>query len=378
MNFPMAFWIITGLLTAIAMGFVCYPLLRKSVSSRTEVDSEQTLYKARLSEIDKDVELGRLDETSAQAARTDEARRLIKATENTRPLKVSSTNKVLVIIAALFLPLSSLPFYLSVGSPHEALPTSVADNSDNEPSIQELLAVAEKRLASNPDDTNGWKVIAPVYMRMGRFDDAMNAYENVLRVEGDSPEFLLKLADAHIEKNQGQVNAKAQQLVSRILELDKENAAAIFYTGIIALQSDNPDETMRIWQAMLDKAKGDEEWIPVIESRIAELKTLENTAVPLPALDEETLEAAQDMSSEDRLEMIGQMVSNLSEKLQEDPDDKQGWQRLITSYMVLDKKEDAQIALANAQKHFSDDSAFMQTLENIIINNSTTLNGENQ
>lgn len=374
----MVFWIITALLTAIAMGFVCYPLLLRNVSSRSEADSEQTLYKARLSEIDKDVELGRLDEISAQAARADEARRLIKSTENTRPLKVSSTNKVLVILAALFLPLSSLPFYLSVGSPQEALPTSAAENTDNEPSIEELVAVAEKRLASNPDDTNGWKVIAPVYMRMGRFDDAINAYENVLRVEGESPEFLLKLADAHIEKNQGQVNETAQQLVSRILELDKENAAARFYTGIIALQSDKPDETMRIWQAMLDEAQGDEEWVPIIQGRIAELKSLENTQVPLPALDEETLEAAQDMSTEDRLEMIGQMVSNLSERLQENPNNKQGWQRLITSYMVLNRKEDAQIALANAQKHFSDDSTYMQTLENIINSKTTTLNGENQ
>lgn len=374
----MVFWIITALLTAIAMGFICYPLLRRNVSSRSEADSEQTLYKARLAEITKDVELGRLDEISAQAARADEARRLIKSTENTQPLKVSSTNKVLVIIAALFLPLSSLPFYLSVGSPQEALPTSVVENADNEPSIEELVAVAEKRLATNPDDTNGWKVIAPVYMRMGRFDDAINAYENVLRVEGDSAEFLLKLADAHIEKNQGQVNETAQQLVSRILEVDKENAAAKFYTGIIALQSNKPDETMRIWQTMLDEAKGDEEWVSIIQGRIAELKSLENTQVPLPALNEETLEAAQDMSSEDRLEMIGQMVSNLSERLQENPDNKQGWQRLITSYMVLNRKEDAQIAFADAKKLFSDDRAFMQTLEKIISSKRTNLNGENQ
>ena len=374
----MIFWILTALLSVIAMGFVCFPLIRKNVSSRSEQDSEQMLYKARLSEINKDLELGRLDEVSAEAARTEEARRLIKSTENTQLLNVSSTNKILVFIAALFLPLFSLPFYLSVGSPQDAIPPAVAENTNDELSIEELLAVAEKRLASNPDDSNGWKVVAPVYVRMGRFDDAIKAYENVLRVEGDSPEFLLKLADAHIEKNQGEVKETAQQLVSRILELDKENAAARFYTGIIALQNDKPEETLRIWQTMLNGAKGDEEWVPVIQSRIAELKTLENTAIPLPVLDDETLEAAQEMSAEDRLEMIGQMVLNLSEKLQENPKDKQGWQRLVRSYMVLGRKEDAKTALANAQKYHSKDITFMQTLENITSQNATSLNGENQ
>lgn len=373
----MTFWILTALLSAIAMGFVCYPLLSRNVSVRSETDSEQTLYKARLLEIDKDFELGRLDEASAEAARTEEARRLIKSTENTKPLNVSSTNKILVVVAALFLPLFSLPFYLSVGSPQEAMPPVVAENVNGEPSIEELLAVAEKRLSTNPDDSNGWKVVAPVYMRMGRFDDAINAYENVLRVEGDSPEFLLKLADAHIEKNQGQVNDKAQNLVSRVLAIDEENAIAKFYTGIIALQSDKPDETLLIWQAMLDEAKGDEEWVPIIQGRIAELKSLENTPL-LPAVDEATLEAAEGMSAEDRLEMIGQMVSNLSEKLQENPNDKQGWQRLIRSYMVLNRKEDAQTALVNARKQFADDTSFIQVLENIVSNNFKPSNGENQ
>lgn len=373
----MTFWILITSLSAAAMGFVCYPLLSRNVSARSETDSEQTLYKARLSEIEKDLELGKLDEASAQAAKAEEARRLIKSSENTKPLNVSSTNKVLVIVAALSLPLFSLPFYLSIGSPQIAIPSRVVENTNTEPSIDDLLVVAEKRLETNPDDSNGWKVVAPVYMRMGRFDDAINAYENVLRVEGDSSEFLLKLADAHIEKNQGQVNATAQGLVSRVLAIDKENAIAKFYTGIIALQSDKPDETMRIWQGMLDAANGDEEWVPIIQSRIAELKSLEQTRSP-SALDDTTLEAVENMNSEDRLEMIDQMVSNLSEKLQENPYDKQGWQRLIRSYIVLNRKEDAQKAFENASRQFSDDKPFLEALENMMTKNSATSNGESQ
>jgi len=373
----MTFWILIILVSAVAMGFVCYPLLGRNVSARSESDSEHTLYKARLSEIEKDLELSRLDEVAAQAARAEEARRLIKSSENAIALNQNTSNKILVVVAALSLPLFSLPFYLSVGSPQSAMAPTIAENAGTQPSMEDLLKVAERRLVTNPDDTNGWKVVAPVYMRMGRFDDAIKAYKNVLRVEGDSPEFLLKLADVHIEQNQGQVNNTAQNLVSRVLAIDKENAIAKFYTGIIALQSDKPKETMRIWQRMLDEANGDEEWVPIIQGRIAELKSLEQTPV-LPALDEATLEAAEDMSPEDRLEMIGQMISNLSEKLQENPNDKQGWQRLIRSYIVLDRREDAQTALENASKQFPDDKLFLEALESIMNKNSVPLNGESQ
>lgn len=373
----MIFWILTILLSVVAMGFVCYPLFSKNVSKRSETDSEQTLYKARISEIEKDLELGRLDEVSAQAAIAEEARRLIKSSENTQLLVMRSTNKLLVVVAALSLPLFSMPFYLSVGSPQEAIPQNVVKNTNSEPSIEDLLAVAEKRLASNPDDTNGWKVVAPVYMRMGRFEDAIKAYENVLRVEGNDPEFLLKLADAHIEQNQGQVNTIAQNLVSSVLSIDKENAIAKFYTGIIALQNDQPEEAKRIWQGMLDGANGNEEWFPIIQGRIVELKGLDQSS-SLPALDVATLEAAEGMSTQDRFEMIGQMVSNLSEKLQENPNDKQGWQRLIQSYMVLDRTEDAQIAFENASKQFSDDKPFLEALEKIINSTSESTSGASQ
>lgn len=371
----MVFWILITFLSVVAMGFVCYPLLRNNVIVRSEVDSEQTLYKARLLEIDKDLELGRLDETSAKAARAEEARRLIKSSEKTRSLNVSPTNKLLVIVAALSLPIFALPFYLSIGSPKEALPSGVVAETNSEPSIEDLLTVAEKRLASNPDDTNGWKVVAPVYMRMGRFNDAINAYENVLRVEGDSAEFLLKLADVHIEQNQGQFTDTAQDLVSRVLEIDTENAVAKFYTGIIALQNDKPDETRQIWQAMLDTANGDEDWVPIIQRRIAELNSLEQTP-SRPTLDEATIEAAKNMSAEDRVEMIGQMVESLSDRLQENPNDKQGWQRLVQSYIVLNRNEEAQEAFENASRQFSGDEIFIEALRKIITTGNSSSNGE--
>jgi len=348
-----------------AMVLTCWPILRSSVSSRSEIESEQTLYNARILEIEKDLELGRLDEISAEAAKAEEARRLIKASENSKTLIASSKNRLLIIIAVISLPALSLPIYYDLGTPEIVNPPQVTQSPSDQPSMEELLQIAEKRLAENPDDVNGWKAVAPVYVRLGRFKDAESAYKNILRVEGRSPEFLLRLADVYIEEKRGQVDERARFLIDEILSIDKHNATALFYTGIIALQDNNEDETLRIWQGMVDEAKGDEEWLPVITSRIEELKTLQSRS-QLPALDNETLKAAEEMSAEDRAEMVSQMVANLAERLEANPDDKAGWERLIRAYMILQRRDDALVAVGKASQHFAEDSEFVSSLRKMV------------
>ncbi len=362
----MTFWILTLILSLLAMGFVCFPLMRSNVSIRTELESEHTLYQARLLEIEKDLELGRLDEVSAQAAKSEEARKLIKSSEVEAHSTVSHKNRALVILAALSLPIFSLPYYYSTGS-HQVVNSTVVQVDDGDQlSIEDLLKVAEKRLQSNPDDVDGWKVVVPVYMRMKRYQDAENAYQNILRVEGRSAEYLLKLADVYIEQEQGQINDKAKSLITEVLSVDKENAIAKFYTGIIELQNDNLEGTRQIWQTMIDGAKGDEEWLPVIKGRLAELGTLEKPEVSEPDFNQETANAIQEMNPEDRLEAIGQMVANLADKLEANPNNKAGWQRLIRSYLTLGRNDEAKTAGETAAKQFPEDEAFLASIQNML------------
>lgn len=351
-----------------AMAFICWPMLRMASPSRTELDSEQTLYSARISEIEKDLEIGRLDAVSAEAAKAEEARRLIKSSENSQVLVVTKLNKPLLIVSAVFLPALSLPLYFDLGTPQVASTSAVASvqpSQQTQPTMQELLAIAEKRLVENPDDINGWKAVGPVYLRMGRFKDAETAFKNIMRVEGRSPEFMIKLADVYIEEKQGQVDDRAKSLINEVLSVDPENSNAKFYSGIVALQNDNEDETLRIWQGMLDNAKGDEEWLPVIRARVQELKTLQSApAIPVP--DANALAAAEEMSVEERNDMVEQMVAGLADRLEQSPDDKQGWERLIRAYIVLNRKEDALAALGRASEQFADDQDYISALQTLI------------
>ncbi len=367
----MMFWFLLVLMVIAAMGLVCLPMLRPIVSSRGELESEQTLYQARILEIEKDLELGRLDSVSAEAAKAEEARRLIKASEKDNSKLATSANNKFIMLAAIFLPLFSIPVYYGTGTPNVDVAKQVIQQTATQSSITDLLEVAEKRLSQTPDDTDGWKAIAPVYVRLGRFNDAENAYQNILRVEGRTPEFIIKLADVYIEEKQGQIDERAKALINEVLAGDKNHPIARFYSGIVELQKGNQAETLRIWQDMVDTANGDENWLPIIKGRIAELQNPAETPV-VPPLDEETLKAAQSLSPEERSAMIAQMVLNLSQKLDEQPDNKEGWERLIRSYIMLEKPDNARDAFIKASDQFKNDQTFVSFLEDILLSNNIT------
>ncbi|TIM62011.1 MAG: c-type cytochrome biogenesis protein CcmI, partial [Mesorhizobium sp.] len=80
--------------------------------------------------------------------------------------------------AVLAVPLVSWGLYSQLGSPDlpsqplsERLAKNPADSS-----VDELVARAEAHLAANPSDGRGWDVLAPIYLRMQRFSDAVTAY----------------------------------------------------------------------------------------------------------------------------------------------------------------------------------------------------------
>lgn len=367
-----------------AMAMICLPLLKSRVSYKGELESEQALYKARLSEIDKDLELGRIDEESAQAVKSEEARKLLKVSGDSTTHEASSGNKLILMIAALSLPVISIPFYYTTGTPEVIVPSTNASSENTPPTMAELLQIAERRLESSPDDLNGWKAVAPVYLRMGRFEDSENAYQNIIRLEGKTPEFLLKLADVYIEEKQGQVDERAKALIDEVLSMDEQNPVARYYSGIVSLQAGKEDETKRIWQEMIAGASGDEEWLPVIKSRLQELESLNSTPevttpeVATPEVKEDNAANEEEQDTQDaQNEMIGQMVESLERKLSEDPQNKEGWEMLVRSYMVLNRPEDATKAIKSALAAFPDDENFEQRLNSFLDANNQS-NGESQ
>src|SRR5438270_768705 len=108
----------------------------------------------------------------------------------------------------------------------------------------------EAYLQSNPRDARGWELLAPVYLRLGRFDDAVAARRKALEILGSSPARLGDLGEAIIMASRGVVTPEAKTLFERANAADPEDVMAQYYLGLSAKQEGRRDEALKRWTAL--------------------------------------------------------------------------------------------------------------------------------
>ncbi|MDJ0614905.1 MAG: c-type cytochrome biogenesis protein CcmI [Rhizobiaceae bacterium] len=354
----MVFWIaITSILTLTVFA-VWRSWVAKLGGAVTAEESDLAIYQSRLNEIERDLAAGRLDGEMAEAAKAEEARKLLKTQNESLSSHVAPTTPSgwWMTLGLFSIPLISVLLYLSLGTP----PSELARFEQPEvagQSMGQLIAAAERRLENNPDDLEGWQVLAPVYMRQQDFGKAENAFRNIIRISGESTEVLSAFGEVLVAKAGGQVTPEALKVFERSIALNSANSNARFFVGLAALQRNDTSAAKLIWQAMIDDADGDEEWLPVMKQRIAQLDG---------APSGDAAREIANLPQEEQQELIRSMVDGLAARLQEQPEDKTGWIRLVRAYMVLQRKEDAEKAAASAIDTFPNDQEFSDQIESAL------------
>src|SRR5205823_14489107 len=120
------------------------------------------------------------------------------------------------------LPCGAAGLYLALGSPlisDRPLAARLADARAS-PSVEAMVAQIETHLERNPNDSRGWEVIAPVYLRLGRFDDAVKARRNALTLNGETAERQAALGEALVFAANGVVTAAAKAAFEKAIALD--------------------------------------------------------------------------------------------------------------------------------------------------------------
>jgi cytochrome c-type biogenesis protein CcmH len=345
----MALWFVFALMTAAAVFAVLWPLGRGSRAQRE--GSEANVYKDQLAEVARDVEAGLIQTPEADAARVEIGRRLIATADAGRAApSVSRTGfrRATAVLALLGLPAIALAVYLPLGSPgltDAPLARRAAAAPTEAGPMDTLVAQVEAHLAKNPTDGRGWGVLAPVLAKLGRLDDAVQAYRNALRYAGESAARRADLGEALTAAASGVVTAEAKTEFDRAVALDPDEVKARYFQGLAAEQDGRGSEAAKIWQAMLAKAPADAPWRPLVQGSLARVG-----GAKVPTLSDEAMAAAKDMSETDRTAMVRSMVQRLASRLQQNGDDVEGWLRLVRAYMVLGDREQARSAQADARQ----------------------------
>jgi cytochrome c-type biogenesis protein CcmH len=371
----MTLWFGLILMTAAAAWAVLWPLARRGNELRS--GSDVAVYRDQLAEIERDRAAGLIGESEAAGARVEVSRRLIAAADAQTgpPSSVSSATwrrRAVAVVALVVLPFGAAAFYLALGSPslpdQPLAPRLAASRSDT--SIDTLIAKVEDHLSHHPEDGRGWEVIAPVYLRLGRLDDAVKARRNALRLNGATAEREAALGEALVFAANGVVTAEAKAAFERAIALDADRVEAKYFLGLAAEQDGDYRQAAATWRALLEAAPPDAPWIDMLRGALARVDRagVGGRAAGGPRNDpsDEQVTAASQLAPEQRKAMIEGMVERLSERLHRDGADVEGWLRLVRSYLVLGQPEKARAAVVDARRALAGDAIKLRRLDDLL------------
>ncbi|HWG05429.1 MAG TPA: c-type cytochrome biogenesis protein CcmI, partial [Beijerinckiaceae bacterium] len=188
-------WVVFALLTGAAILAVLWPLLRPPRAGARK-DADVAFYEAQIAEIARDVDRGLISPEDAAVAKAEAGRRLI-AVDGIAATAAHSSGSTrthrrwaTAAFAVAAVPAVAFGLYADVGHPNMPDDPLVARLNAKPGDMDVAAAVAkiEAHLKQDPNDGQAYAVLAPIYLNLGRGDDAVNAYANVLRLLGDTPE----------------------------------------------------------------------------------------------------------------------------------------------------------------------------------------------
>ncbi|KAB1072874.1 c-type cytochrome biogenesis protein CcmI [Methylobacterium planeticum] len=366
-----AIWFILAFMTGAAVLALLWPMSRRAagpVPEAAQAATEAGFYEDQLAEIERDLGRGLIAPAEAEAARTEAARRLLRASRLPAMADAAGfaephlrQRRAASAFALSTIPLVALLAYGLYGSPDLPAQTA-ADRQAAQSSNQDLMKAIgqiEAKLASEPGDARGWAVLAPVYMRLGRFDDAAHAYEAVSRLKGETPQVLSDWGEALVASGNGVVSPEAKAIFARAVALDAHAAKPRFYLARAAEQAGDPAEAIREFTALELAGPADAPWLPLVRENLARLK-----GEAVPATEDRTV--APDPGAappSDQNAAIRAMVDGLEQRLQKQGGSIDEWLRLVRSRSVLGERDKALAALDRARAALGSDGQALERLD---------------
>lgn len=402
--------IVLGAITLLVAGFVLWPIWKNrkqalqanttdadpdadaSAETATDIlgaDDEMrhdlAVYRDQLSEIDRDIDRGVLTTEQASAARIEVQRRILNADQRIKKqtqaqpqTKGSNVLRPMVTgLVALFL-IGGIGLYLDLGSPTmpdrpiasrgaeiNAIRQAQAMDQDTNEVLNRAVSDLSKKLLENPENIQGWELLGASLMALGRPAEAQTAFLEAVKLSGRNGDYLAMYAESLIRADNGQINAIARGALTEAAATDSTDPRIQYYLGLADIQDGNYPAAIDRWIVLANGAPSDAGWLPMVVARIQDAALAQGIDIegrldvkPSPPMmagpTEDDVKAAEEMTPEERQKMIASMVNNLAERLETDPDNPEGWARLIRAYSVIGNMDAAQDAFDRATRQFAD------------------------
>ncbi|MBX9812127.1 MAG: c-type cytochrome biogenesis protein CcmI [Burkholderiales bacterium] len=276
-----AFLIASGLLIAGALLFIVPPLLRSRPADRVSRKTVNiTLYRDQLKELDADLQSGTLSAEHYEKARRELEARLLEDVDAGDAMAGSPRHgRASAIALGLALPLCAVALYLAVGNPQALAPHQAADargpaHDITPQQIEEMVQRLATRLQNNPDNVEGWIMLARAYNALGRFAQAASAYASAIKQLPNDAQLLADYADTLAMAQDRRLQGEPEKLIARALQIDPDNIKALALAGSLAFDNKNYAKAVEYWERILRLVPQDSEFARSVSASVAEARTL--------------------------------------------------------------------------------------------------------
>ncbi len=349
-------WVLFGGLALLVIAGLLWPLVRAPQSSESRAAYDFMVFEDQLKEVERDTERGVLTAEEADAARLEIQRRILAARKIAAPAPTAGSTVWRGVLAGgliALVPLFALAVYLPIGAPLlpgmsavERAQMIAADSEEADQLLDQLAA----HVTANPDDAEGWSLLARSYRQLRRYDEAAAAYREIARI-APSGDAYANLGEVLAAASGGAISPAAHEALMNALAVDRDEPRARFYLGLEQSQLGNAEAAIAIWRDLSADAPDDAPWLDLVMremSRTAQQAgVMPMTVEPQHPLDLPQVTAAAEAPrapsgiAPENLDMIKGMVDGLAARLESEPDDFDGWMMLGRSYTVLENMDGA-------------------------------------
>jgi len=336
------FYLLAGVLTAAFLAVLLRPLLRLPAgSSVSQQRTNVAVYAEQIEALKRERDAGALSKAEFETARDELQLRLLED-EQAAPValppaagSLAAVRRTAVSIA-LLMPLGAGGMYAWLGMP-SAIDAQAAAHAQQDDIVRMVEALAA-RLRANPDNPQGWAMLARSYKALGRLDEAERAYARVGPALAADPDMLTSYADL-VAARTDSFAGQPMELIAKALALEPNHPMGLMLAGTADYRDGRFGAAARHWEKLVQVLGPDSPDAEQLLLDIAEAR--EKAGMPQAKA---PVAAAAPASPE-------QMVARLAARLKANPDDPAGWTRLARSYEVLGKAKEAEHAHAQARLH---------------------------
>lgn len=313
-----ALWLGIALLSLLAVAFVLVPVYRgRQIENDIQPDVDRrelniTIYQERLAELDAERDGGNLDQENYDSLKLELERNLLQDVDDTvassgKPVRVTRQSIITAFLLAALIPAMGLAIYSKYGRSGDlavAMNRPADPFNGRQPTVEEAITALQERLKEEPENPQGWYLLANTFMSMQNFTAAADGYGKALQyLPEDAPQYAGvngQYAQALFFANNGKMNPQIRSEVDKTLSIDPFDVTALGLLGIESYESGDYRAAMEFWRKGLTNAttaQADSLKSGITSAR-DKLIAAGETVPDLPELAEVKLELAVSLSSE--------------------------------------------------------------------------------